>query len=80
MPKNKREGGSETMPLFYSDDCGELYCGDSLAILRELPDGAADAVVTDPPYSSGASCALTECPRQMRNINQAGQKNSIQLL
>lgn len=53
MPKNKREGGSETMPLFYSDDCGELYCGDSLAILRELPDGAADAVVTDPPYSSG---------------------------
>ena len=27
--------------------------GDSFALLRELPDGSADAIVTDPPYSSG---------------------------
>jgi site-specific DNA-methyltransferase (adenine-specific) len=27
--------------------------GDSLALLRDLPDGAADAIITDPPYSSG---------------------------
>ena len=27
-----------------------LYCGDSLEILPQLPDGCVDAVVTDPPY------------------------------
>lgn len=30
-----------------------LYRGDSLAVLATLPDGHVDAVVTDPPYSSG---------------------------
>ena len=30
-----------------------LYLGDCLDILRTLPDGSVDAVVTDPPYSSG---------------------------
>lgn len=29
-----------------------IYCGDSLEILRELT-GEFDAVITDPPYSSG---------------------------
>ena len=28
-----------------------LYCGDSLGLLRELPD--VDRVLTDPPYGSG---------------------------
>lgn len=34
-------------------DNGTLYNGDALAILRELPDASVDAVLTDPPYSSG---------------------------
>ncbi len=34
-------------------DNGILYNGDALAILRELPDASVDAVLTDPPYSSG---------------------------
>ncbi len=34
-------------------DNGILYNGDALAILRELPHGSVDAVLTDPPYSSG---------------------------
>ena len=29
--------------------------GDALHILRNLPDGCADAFVTDPPYSSGGA-------------------------
>ena len=35
--------------------CGNyvLFCGDCLEILPKLPDGCVDAVVTDPPYSSG---------------------------
>jgi len=34
-----------------------LYKGDALAVLRELPCGSVDAVVTDPPYSSGGMTA-----------------------
>lgn len=34
-------------------DNGILCCGDALAILRDLPDASVDAVLTDPPYSSG---------------------------
>ncbi len=30
-----------------------VFQGDSLVALRALPDGCADALVTDPPYSSG---------------------------
>ena len=31
----------------------KLYRGDALAVLRNLPDASVDAVITDPPYSSG---------------------------
>lgn len=30
-----------------------LIHGDALAVLRELPDASIDALITDPPYSSG---------------------------
>jgi site-specific DNA-methyltransferase (adenine-specific) len=30
-----------------------LHLGEALAFLRELPNDSADAVITDPPYSSG---------------------------
>lgn len=30
-----------------------VECGDCLDLLRKLPSGSVDAVVTDPPYSSG---------------------------
>jgi len=32
-------------------DC-QLYCGDCLDILPQLPDGSVDAVVTSPPYNT----------------------------
>lgn len=38
---------------YYADDRATLYRGDALAVLRELPDASVDAVITDPPYSSG---------------------------
>lgn len=31
----------------------ELHHGDALAVLRELPTASVDALITDPPYSSG---------------------------
>ena len=30
-----------------------VVCGDCMSVLRELPDGCVDAVVTDPPYGIG---------------------------
>ena len=38
---------------YYSDDRATLYGGDALAVLAALPSGSVDAVVCDPPYSSG---------------------------
>lgn len=38
---------------YYSDDRATLYRGDALAVLQSLPDASVDALVTDPPYSSG---------------------------
>lgn len=38
---------------FYADERATLYHGDALAVLRELPSASVDAVITDPPYSSG---------------------------
>lgn len=46
------------MPLpapYYSRDGITIYCADCLAILPELPSGSVDAVVTDPPFSSGGA-------------------------
>ncbi|MBU2704019.1 DNA modification methylase [Sporomusaceae bacterium BoRhaA] len=31
----------------------KIIQGDSLEILRQLPSNSVDAVITDPPYSSG---------------------------
>lgn len=38
---------------YYSDDRVTLYRGDALAALIRLPAGSVDAVIADPPYSSG---------------------------
>jgi site-specific DNA-methyltransferase (adenine-specific) len=38
---------------YWSHDRATLYGGDALAVLASLPDASVDAVITDPPYSSG---------------------------
>ena len=38
---------------YYADDSATLYGGDALAVLADLPTGSVDALITDPPYSSG---------------------------
>jgi site-specific DNA-methyltransferase (adenine-specific) len=38
---------------YYEDGPVTLYQGDALAVLASLPTGSVDAVITDPPYSSG---------------------------
>ncbi len=41
------------MSLYYADESVTLYHGEALAVLASLPAGSVDAVVADPPYSSG---------------------------
>jgi site-specific DNA-methyltransferase (adenine-specific) len=40
-------------PPYYHHGGVTLYHGDALAVLASLPDASVDAVVADPPYSSG---------------------------
>lgn len=41
------------MKPYYADDSVTIYHGDALEVLDALPELAVDAVLTDPPYSSG---------------------------
>ena len=34
-------------------DCCSVVCGDCLELMKALPDGSVDAVITDPPYNVG---------------------------
>jgi site-specific DNA-methyltransferase (adenine-specific) len=38
---------------YFDDGRASLYAGDALAVLSSLPSSSVDAVITDPPYSSG---------------------------
>ena len=40
---------------YWQHDRAALYGGDALAVLASLPDASVDAVITDPPYSSGGA-------------------------
>lgn len=54
------------MQPYYADERATLYGGDALAVLASLPDASVDAVITDPPYSSGGTFRgdRTADPRQ----------------
>ena len=41
------------MTPYYEHGGITIYHGETLDILRQLPTGCADAMATDPPYSSG---------------------------
>jgi site-specific DNA-methyltransferase (adenine-specific) len=43
------------MTLLYDSSQAKLYTGDALTVLRDLPDASVDAVIADPPYSSGGT-------------------------
>lgn len=45
--------GVEGATPVYKDDRATLYRGDSLSVLAQLSTASVDALITDPPYSSG---------------------------
>lgn len=42
---------------YYQDEVATLYGCDMLTVLEGLPPGSVDAIITDPPYSSGGRTA-----------------------
>ena len=42
-----------------SFDCCSVIEGDCLELMKELPDGCVDAVITDPPYNVGLEYSVT---------------------
>lgn len=51
-----------------------IYCGDALQILATLEDGSADAVLTDPPYSSGGMGTTARQADPAQKYQQSGTK------
>ena len=45
----------KTMIPFFQNDAISAYQGNTLTILPLLHSGSVDAIITDPPYSSGAA-------------------------
>jgi len=39
--------------IWPTDYVDKIICGDCLEVMKGIPDGVIDAVITDPPYSSG---------------------------
>ena len=46
--------------------CCSVVCGDCLELMRALPDGCVDAVITDPPYA--IPTVVASCRETTRNI------------
>src|SRR5690606_36373244 len=69
-----------TLKPYYEDDWVALYHGDCLAVLRSLPDGSVDSVVTDPPYGlefMGKEWDGADGFRRSLNPNDAGRDNAF---
>lgn len=41
---------SKTMMIYPDDYINKVICGDCLEVMKEMPDGCVDMVITDPPY------------------------------
>ena len=48
----------------------ELHQGEALTVLRGLPDGSCDAIVSDPPYNSGGSSSAARTTQTARQKYQ----------
>jgi len=53
--------------LLHASPQSTLYMGDALSTLRELPAQSIDAVIADPPYSSGGTTTADRTSRKARD-------------
>ena len=61
---------------YYSDPSFTLYNGDALACLQALYDDSVDAVITDPPYSSGGLTPPARRADPALKYQQSGTKKT----
>jgi len=52
-----------------------IHAGEALNVLRTLPDGSVDAVITDPPYSSGGLHSGSRKQTPNKKYTQSQVKN-----
>lgn len=51
-----------------------LYCGDAIDVLLDMKPGTLDAVITDPPYSSGGAFRSDRTQSTVTKYVQSGQQ------
>lgn len=56
------------------DYLNQILNGESLDILRQIPDNSVDAVITDPPYSSGGSTLAQKTQDPVKKYEQSSNK------
>jgi site-specific DNA-methyltransferase (adenine-specific) len=66
------------MTVHYSDDRVTLHHGDALSVLAQLPDNTVDAVITDPPYSSGGQTKSMRSQSTRTKYVDSGALHSLQ--
>lgn len=67
---------AETLGPTWSRDGFDLYHGDALRVLRALPTASVDALVTDPPYSSGGFTRGDRIMPAVEKYVQGGQAHA----
>jgi site-specific DNA-methyltransferase (adenine-specific) len=69
------------MCAYYSDKAFTLYQGDAWQVLQGLPAACVDAVITDPPYSTGAvTLAGKQAPPKVKYQNTGTVKQYPDML
>ena len=53
------------MSVYYEDEKAMVYHGDCIEVMRSMPDGSVDAVVTDPPYGIRFMGQAWNCTREI---------------
>ncbi len=60
------------MSIYYQSEDATVLHGDALALLRELPTHSVDALLTDPPYSSGGMMRGDRTPSTLSKYVSTG--------
>ena len=70
----KKDNWKDMFPCdnrYFETDNGILYCGDCLDIMKSIPKGVIDIVLTDPPYNIAESGKLTKSGNAIKTTNEA---------